>query len=220
LVPQGHQYDIYEDLGYIPVSYVTPILLALVHAPPIAIGLVTAVYSGVSFSLISYLTLINALILSMRTFFNRRKKLQALMSNHESMNTNICFRLICLAAIDVLLTVLLGSYAVYQKIDTAGLSAKRYPTDIFAAPSLCMRHVTVLLRKVRLVGTCLLGSLFLTMQFMPAGHRIPLKYPNPEKRTEEKEASPHRTLFNLYKPPTPFKISVPPQPNLQIVAIK
>jgi hypothetical protein len=90
-----------------------------------------SVLGCVSFSLISYSMLINALILSMRTFFNRRKKLQALMSNHESMNTNIYFRLICLAATNVLLTVLLGSYAVYQKIDTAGLGGQTLSNGYF-----------------------------------------------------------------------------------------
>ncbi|KAF9459379.1 pheromone receptor [Collybia nuda] len=103
-IPQGHRFDIYEDLGCVPVSYMTPVQLALVQLPPVAIGFITAIYS----------------VLSMRAFFNRNRKLQALISDHKSMNTNRYFRLMCLAGIDVLLTVPLGSYAAYQSITTGG----------------------------------------------------------------------------------------------------
>ncbi|KAF9458255.1 pheromone A receptor-domain-containing protein [Collybia nuda] len=103
-IPQVHRYDIAEDIGCIPVGYPTPVFIALVHAPPVAIGCVTAVYS----------------VLSIKAFFERQKHLQELMAGSTSLDTNRYFRLMCVAGIDVVLTIPLGCFAIYDNIKRYG----------------------------------------------------------------------------------------------------
>ncbi|KAG5641611.1 hypothetical protein DXG03_004648 [Asterophora parasitica] len=62
-------------------------------------------------------------------------------------------------------------------------------------------------------------SLFRSLRFMSAGHKIPLHHPDEEKRLEAKKNSPYKIFYNLYKPSTPFKRSAPPVPDFQIVVI-
>ena len=43
-IPQGHRYDIYEDIGCYPATYNTWVAIVCVTGWPIAIGCVSAVY--------------------------------------------------------------------------------------------------------------------------------------------------------------------------------
>lgn len=52
-IPQGHRYNIFEDIGCVPVEHVTPIYILLVQVPPVAIGCVTTVYSSKLHSLLN-----------------------------------------------------------------------------------------------------------------------------------------------------------------------
>ncbi|KAG6812625.1 hypothetical protein H0H92_001844 [Tricholoma furcatifolium] len=63
------------------------------------------------------------------------------------------------------------------------------------------------------------ASLFRSLRFIPSGHSIALRHPNPVKRSEAKNNSPYQIFYNLYKPSTPFKRSAPPLPDFQVVVI-
>jgi tRNA-splicing endonuclease subunit Sen54 len=60
-----------------------------------------------------------------------------------------------------------------------------------------------------------IASLFQALRGVaaPAGHNAPL---NHASDTE----SPYKVFFNLYKPPTPFKKTAPPEPDFEVVVIK
>ena len=45
-IPQGHRFNIFEDVGCFPFTYNTPVGIVLVSVPPILIGCVTAIYAG------------------------------------------------------------------------------------------------------------------------------------------------------------------------------
>jgi hypothetical protein len=45
-IPQGHRFNIFEDVGCFPFTYNTPVGIVIVSVPPILIGCVSAVYSG------------------------------------------------------------------------------------------------------------------------------------------------------------------------------
>lgn len=45
-IPQGHRYDIYEDIGCVPTVYNTPLAVVMFYIWPIVIGLISAVYCG------------------------------------------------------------------------------------------------------------------------------------------------------------------------------
>jgi pheromone a factor receptor len=47
-IPQGHRFDIYEDIGCYTETYNTPVAVVLVYVPPVLIGCVCAVYAGAS----------------------------------------------------------------------------------------------------------------------------------------------------------------------------
>lgn len=62
-------------------------------------------------------------------------------------------------------------------------------------------------------------SIFRSLRFMSAGHKVPIYHPDPQKRLEAKKSSLYQIFYNLYKPSTPFKRSAPPLPDFQIVVI-
>ncbi len=45
-IPQGHRFNIYEDIGCYPFTYNTWVAVVLVYIIPIIVGLVSAVYCG------------------------------------------------------------------------------------------------------------------------------------------------------------------------------
>lgn len=45
-IPQGHRFNIFEDVGCYPFTYNTWVAYLLVSCPPVAIGCVSAVYAG------------------------------------------------------------------------------------------------------------------------------------------------------------------------------
>ncbi|CAA7265470.1 unnamed protein product [Cyclocybe aegerita] len=60
-------------------------------------------------------------------------------------------------------------------------------------------------------------SLYHSMRFMSAGHKVPLH--SSKATLGARSTSPYRIFYNLYKPSTPFKKSAPPPPDFQIVVI-
>jgi len=102
-IVQGHRFNIYENIGCYPFTYNVWPTYILVGAWPIAIGLVSAVYC----------------ILSIRTFAKRRAQFKELLSaNSSNLNANRYFRLMCLAGIEVCLTIPLASWAMYLNTHT------------------------------------------------------------------------------------------------------
>ncbi|PPR07023.1 hypothetical protein CVT26_005218 [Gymnopilus dilepis] len=99
-IPQGHRFNIFEDVGCYPFTYNTWPAFVLVYCPPIAIGLVSAVYA----------------IMSIIQFNKSRSQFNDLLSGHNNLTSSRYVRLMCLAGIEVLCTVPLGSYALYLNI--------------------------------------------------------------------------------------------------------
>lgn len=54
-IPQGHRFDVWEEIGCYPENYNTWVNLLLMELPPVLIGCVSAVYSSTSFSSTSVL---------------------------------------------------------------------------------------------------------------------------------------------------------------------
>lgn len=45
-IPEGHRFDIFEDVGCYPFTVDTPVGLVLVSLPPILIGIVSGIYAS------------------------------------------------------------------------------------------------------------------------------------------------------------------------------
>ncbi|PPR07984.1 hypothetical protein CVT24_002696 [Panaeolus cyanescens] len=97
-VPQGHRFDIFEDIGCFPFTYRTWMGFALVSLPPILIGAVSAVYS----------------ILSIIAFNKSRAQFNEMLSGYSNLSSNRYLRLMCLAGVDVLCTVPLATWSAYM----------------------------------------------------------------------------------------------------------
>ena len=97
-IPQGHRFNILEDIGCWPHTYVTWVAYVLVFIPPILIGLVSAAYA----------------IASIMAFNTSRTQFNELLSGHSNLNSGRYVRLMCLAGIEVLCTVPMGSYMLYR----------------------------------------------------------------------------------------------------------
>uniref|UniRef100_D8PZL1 tRNA-splicing endonuclease subunit Sen54 N-terminal domain-containing protein n=1 Tax=Schizophyllum commune (strain H4-8 / FGSC 9210) TaxID=578458 RepID=D8PZL1_SCHCM len=63
------------------------------------------------------------------------------------------------------------------------------------------------------------AHIYRSLRFIPNGHEIPLRPTDTEKRESEKNASPYRVFYNIYKPMTAFKKSSPPPPDYQVVVV-
>ncbi|KAF8963270.1 pheromone B alpha 1 receptor [Flammula alnicola] len=99
-IPQGHRFNIFEDVGCYPFTYNTWVAFPLVYCPPVVIGLVSAVYAT----------------LSIKAFNKSRSQFNELLSSYNNLTSSRYIRLMCLAGIEVLCTVPFGSYAIYLNI--------------------------------------------------------------------------------------------------------
>jgi pheromone a factor receptor len=97
VIPQGHRYDIFADIGCYPTVYVTPMAYALVYAPPVAIGLVSAVYS----------------CLSIRAFYKTHTQFREILSRTGNITKSRYIRLMLLAGFDIIGNVPLTCYIIY-----------------------------------------------------------------------------------------------------------
>ena len=104
-IPQGHRYNIFEDIGCLPSTYNTWVAYVLVYCVPIAIGCVSAVYA----------------FLSIKNFNKSRLQFNDLLSSYNNLTSSRYVRLMCLAATELLLTLPLGSFSIYLNV-RAGIS--------------------------------------------------------------------------------------------------
>ncbi|PPQ94223.1 hypothetical protein CVT25_006649 [Psilocybe cyanescens] len=104
-IVQGHRFNIFEDVGCYPFTYNTWPAYILVFCPPVAIGVVSAVYA----------------ILSIIQFNKSRSQFNDLLSGHNNLTSSRYVRLMCLAGIEVLCTVPIGSYALYLNAGHGGI---------------------------------------------------------------------------------------------------
>ncbi|TFK26924.1 pheromone B alpha 1 receptor [Coprinopsis marcescibilis] len=95
-IPQGHRFDIFEEVGCFPFTYNTTVAFALVHIPPVVIGLVSGVYCA----------------LSIRKFWKRHTQYGELLSGHRNLTSSRYIRLMALAGCDVLFTVPAGCWSI------------------------------------------------------------------------------------------------------------
>ncbi|KAI0350971.1 STE3-domain-containing protein [Trametes cingulata] len=95
---QGHRFDILEGVGCVE-EYPNSFLAYLLYITwPIPIGLVSATYCT----------------LTLRAFFRRRRDFSTLVASNSNLTFNRYFRLMGLAAIEVLFTIPLGIYNIVQ----------------------------------------------------------------------------------------------------------
>ncbi|KAH7882764.1 pheromone A receptor-domain-containing protein [Phlebopus sp. FC_14] len=96
-IVQGHRFDIYEDVGCYPFIYNTIVAFFLSDSWPIIIGLISAVYCG----------------LSLRAFYYRRAQFNKFLASNTSLNSSRYFRLMALAIIEIMLTIPLASFMIW-----------------------------------------------------------------------------------------------------------
>ncbi|KAI6016733.1 pheromone A receptor-domain-containing protein [Pisolithus marmoratus] len=99
-IVQGHRFNIFEEIGCYPATYNTPPAYALVWCWPVAIGVVSAVYC----------------LCTIRELALRRAQFKELLSANRNMSSSRYFRLMGLAAIEVLGTIPIGAYIIYLNV--------------------------------------------------------------------------------------------------------
>lgn len=113
----GHRFDIFEDIGCLTFTYNTPLAFVLVMAPPLILGLISAVYCGkqsLSLYVCSPATDDRYKALTILFFYRQQSQMKRLFSsNGTNMTSSRYLRLICLAGTDVLLSVPYSIYAIY-----------------------------------------------------------------------------------------------------------
>jgi pheromone a factor receptor len=99
-IDQGHRFNIYENIGCYPFTYNTWVAYVVVVTWPLAIGCVSAVYC----------------ILSIRAFNKRRAQFKELLSANSNLNSNRYFRLMCLAATEIICTIPLSCWSIFLNV--------------------------------------------------------------------------------------------------------
>ncbi|PIL26107.1 hypothetical protein GSI_11861 [Ganoderma sinense ZZ0214-1] len=98
---QGHRFDILEGMGCLEAYPNTWLALILYFLWPIPIGLVSATYC----------------ILTLKAFFKRRRQFNELMASNKNLTFNRYFRLMGLAAIEVMFTIPLTIYNIVSNFE-------------------------------------------------------------------------------------------------------
>ncbi|KAF4611746.1 hypothetical protein D9613_004064 [Agrocybe pediades] len=105
-VVQPHRYDILEDIGCYAATYNTLPAYFLVLMWPVLLGLISFVYSALTF----------------RAFWKRRLQFAQLVSSNSSLSISRYFRLMMLSVTDMVLTVPLGVFSIFFGTQGIGLA--------------------------------------------------------------------------------------------------
>uniref|UniRef100_A0A0W0FUY8 Putative STE3-like pheromone receptor STE3_Mr8 n=1 Tax=Moniliophthora roreri TaxID=221103 RepID=A0A0W0FUY8_MONRR len=100
-ITQGHRFDIFEDVGCFPSTYNTWVAYVLVFCWPLAIGIVSAIYSTMN------LIIINKPSSQLRLF---------LLDDNHSLNRQRYWRLTGLAAIEMIGTIAISCFNIFLNI--------------------------------------------------------------------------------------------------------
>ncbi|TFK67121.1 STE3-domain-containing protein [Pluteus cervinus] len=95
-IPQGHRFNIFEDIGCWPFTYGTTVGLVFVFLPPIALCLISGVYA----------------VLGIRSFWKSRADIDEILSGmgHRNLTPSRYIRLLCFSTLGVLITIPLALY--------------------------------------------------------------------------------------------------------------
>ncbi|CAE6475099.1 unnamed protein product [Rhizoctonia solani] len=105
-VVQGHRFDIIEDFGCNPTTYVSVAALFIVYLPPLILALGTLIYAGIA----------------LRWFVHRRAQFQAvLQSNQSGLTTGRYLRLIALSITEMLFATAMTLFVLVVTIEDNGI---------------------------------------------------------------------------------------------------
>ncbi|KAG8708615.1 hypothetical protein FRC09_001130 [Ceratobasidium sp. 395] len=106
-IVQGHRFDILEDIGCNPTTYVSVAALFIVYLPPIILSLGTFAYAG----------------LALLRFLRRRADFQKdLQSKQSSLTTGYYLRLVALSVTEMLFATTMTIYVLAVTVEDGGLS--------------------------------------------------------------------------------------------------
>ncbi|CAE6407407.1 unnamed protein product [Rhizoctonia solani] len=105
-IVQGHRFDILEDFGCNPTTYVSVAALFIVYLPPLFFSLITLIYAGIA----------------LRWFVHRRAQFQAVLQSHNSgLTTGRYLRLIALAVTEMLFAAAMTLFILIVTLEDNGL---------------------------------------------------------------------------------------------------
>ncbi|KAG8685694.1 hypothetical protein FRC08_012966 [Ceratobasidium sp. 394] len=105
-IVQGHRFDILEDFGCNPATYVSVAALFIVYLPPIVLSLGTLIYAGIA----------------LRWFVHRRAQFQdVLQSNQSGLTTGYYLRLIALSVTEMLFATAMSLFVLIITVEDGAL---------------------------------------------------------------------------------------------------
>ncbi|KAF5385739.1 hypothetical protein D9757_005478 [Collybiopsis confluens] len=104
-IDQGHRFNLFEDIGCFPFTYNTWVAKYSNSAPLHEEGTKKK----------------GALVLSIRAFNKRRAQFKELLSSNSNLNSNRYFRLMCLAATEILFTIPLSCWSIYLNVTSEAI---------------------------------------------------------------------------------------------------
>ncbi|KAI5119269.1 hypothetical protein M0805_007271 [Coniferiporia weirii] len=113
-IVSAHRFNIFEDIGCLPVTYNVWLAYPLSATWPIVIGLVSAMYC----------------VLTLRALYKRSTEFNELFAMSPSFNVNRYFRLMALASTELLCTTPFAVYSIYLNLTTGPLIPYRGWADL------------------------------------------------------------------------------------------
>ncbi|KAG8744460.1 hypothetical protein FRC10_010130 [Ceratobasidium sp. 414] len=105
-IVQGHRFDILEDFGCTPTTYVSVAALFIVYLPPIVLSLGTLIYAGIA----------------LRWFVHRRAQFRdVLQSSQSGLSTGRYLRLIALSVTGMLFATAMSLFVLIITVEDGGL---------------------------------------------------------------------------------------------------
>ncbi|KAJ3849074.1 pheromone receptor [Lentinula lateritia] len=106
IIVQGHRFDIFEEYGCSTVTFNSIVAYFLYYMWPVAIGLVSLIYSS----------------MVLRTFYVRRIQFNQAISSNGMIKPSRYLRLMLLAMIDIMCTIPIGTYTIYVSLESVPLN--------------------------------------------------------------------------------------------------
>ncbi|KAJ3730847.1 pheromone receptor [Lentinula raphanica] len=106
IIVQGHRFDVVEEYGCSSVTFNSIVAYFLYYMWPVAIGLVSLIYSS----------------MVLRTFYVRRIQFHQAISSNGMIKPSRYLRLMLLALIDIMCTIPIGTYTIYISLKSVPLN--------------------------------------------------------------------------------------------------
>ncbi|TFK67119.1 STE3-domain-containing protein [Pluteus cervinus] len=208
-IPQGHRFNIFEDVGCWPYTYNTIVGLALVSVPPAVICLVSGVYA----------------VLSLRSFWKSRGQFDEVLSSmgHRNLTPSRYVRLLCFSSLGVVITFMGAMFSLGMNVHfhlvkpwTGWMDTHEDFQRVDQYPAIIWRSRSDLVVALEGSRWCIVGSAFLFLVFFGFVDGAVKKYRSALQTVSTNIGLSSSTSTELLTTSSGAGVKVPPFPAVEV----